>query len=50
MTTAIKTMTMLFATPPLLHVAQKALFKIFKCKKHGKTLAIFFSGALFTFS
>jgi hypothetical protein len=36
------TTTMLMATPPLLHIAQKGTFKIFKCKKHGETLAIFF--------
>jgi hypothetical protein len=44
MTTAIGTTTMLMTTPPLLHVAQKGTFKIFKCKckKHGETLAIFF--------
>jgi hypothetical protein len=29
-------------TPSLLHVAQKGSFKIFKSKKHGETLAIFF--------
>jgi hypothetical protein len=46
MTTAIETTTMLMPTPSLLHVAQKAPFKIFKCKKHGETLAIFLSGAL----
>jgi hypothetical protein len=42
MTTAIGTTAMLMATPPLLHVAQKGTFKIFECKKHGETLAIFF--------
>jgi hypothetical protein len=42
MTTAIGMTTMLVTTPPLLHVAQKGPFKIFKCKKHGQTLAIFF--------
>jgi hypothetical protein len=43
MTTTIETTTTLMATPPLLHVAQKGSFKIFECKKHGETLAIFFS-------
>jgi hypothetical protein len=46
MTTTIGTTTMLMATPPLLHVAQKGTFKIFKCKKHGETLAIYFLGAM----
>jgi hypothetical protein len=42
MTTATGTTTMLFATPSLLHVAQKGSFKIFKRKKHGEALAVFF--------
>jgi hypothetical protein len=33
-------------TPPPLHVAQKGTFNIFKCKKHGETLAKFILGAL----
>jgi hypothetical protein len=45
MTTTMKTTTMLMPTPPLLYVAQKGPFKIFKCKKHGETLE-FFLGAL----
>jgi hypothetical protein len=46
MTTTIGTTTTLMPTPPLLHVAQKGTFKIFKCKKHEETLANFFLGAL----
>jgi hypothetical protein len=42
MATTIEMTTMLMPTPPLLHVAQKGPFKIFKSKKHGKTLEFFF--------
>jgi hypothetical protein len=42
MTTAIGTTTMLMTTPPLLQVAEKALFEISNVKNMGKPLNIFF--------
>jgi hypothetical protein len=35
-------------TPPLLHVAQEGLFKIFKSKKHGETLELFLGALILT--
>jgi hypothetical protein len=41
-TTITKTMTMMTARP-LLYIAQKGCFKIFKYEKQGETLEFFFS-------
>jgi hypothetical protein len=42
MTTAIGTTTMLMATPPLLHVAQKSTFKFLNVNNMGKPSQFFF--------